>query len=87
MERPDLSYVFNEFQASVAVKQRILEDSRFMRQVTEMGHLLIDRYEAGNKLLVAGNGGSAADAQHIAAEFVSRFNFDRPGSARPCANY
>ena len=79
MERPDLSYVENEFQASVAVKQRILVDSEFMQQVTDMGHLLIDRYEAGNKLLIAGNGGSAADAQHIAAEFVSRFNFDRPG--------
>ena len=79
MERPDLSYVVNEFQASVAVKQRILEDAGFLQQITDMGHLLIDRYEAGNKLLVAGNGGSAADAQHIAAEFVSRFNYDRPG--------
>jgi D-sedoheptulose 7-phosphate isomerase len=79
MERPDLSYVVNEFQASVAVKQSILTDAEFMQQVTDMGHLLIDCYEAGNKLLIAGNGGSAADAQHIAAEFVSRFNFDRPG--------
>jgi D-sedoheptulose 7-phosphate isomerase len=79
MERPDLSYVVKEFQASVAVKQHILEDFGFMQQVTDMGHLLIDRYVAGSKLLVAGNGGSAADAQHIAAEFVSRFNFDRPG--------
>ncbi len=79
MERPDLSYVVNEFQASLAVKKRILEDTQFMQQVTDMGHLLIDRYQAGNKLLIAGNGGSAADAQHIAAEFVSRFNFDRPG--------
>tara|TARA_B110000503_G_scaffold34861_2_gene56909 strand:- start:34028 stop:34627 length:600 start_codon:yes stop_codon:yes gene_type:complete len=79
MERPDLSYVIKEFQASVAVKQRILDDTRFMQQITDMGHLLIDRYEAGNKLLIAGNGGSAADAQHIAAEFVSRFNYDRPG--------
>jgi D-sedoheptulose 7-phosphate isomerase len=79
MERPDLNYVTAEFEASVAVKQRILGDDKLLRQVTEMGHLLIDRYEAGSKLLVAGNGGSAADAQHIAAEFVSRFNFDRPG--------
>jgi D-sedoheptulose 7-phosphate isomerase len=79
MERPDLSYVINEFQASVALKQRVLDDADLMEQVTEMGHLLIDCYEAGNKLLVAGNGGSAADAQHMAAEFVSRFNFDRPG--------
>jgi len=79
VERPDLSYVTSEFQASVAVKQRILEDGALMRLVRDTGHLLIDAYEAGNKLLIAGNGGSAADAQHIAAEFVSRFNFDRPG--------
>ena len=40
--------------------------------------MLIDAYERGNKILIAGNGGSAADAQHIAAEFVNQFNFDRP---------
>lgn len=79
MDRPDLSYVIEEFQASAAVKQRMLDDARFMQQVTDMGQLLIDCYEAGHKLMIAGNGGSAADAQHIAAEFVSRFNFDRPG--------
>lgn len=79
MERPNLSYVLDEFRSSVAVKQRILDDAAFVQQVTHMGHLLIDCYEAGKKLLIAGNGGSAADAQHIAAEFVSRFNFDRPG--------
>lgn len=79
MDRPQLDYVVSELQSSIDVKQRILADKAFLQQVTDMGHLLIDRYEAGNKLLVAGNGGSAADAQHIAAEFVSRFNFDRPG--------
>lgn len=79
MDRPNLDYVISEVQASIGVKQKILDNVPFMQQVTDMGHLLIDRYEAGNKLLVAGNGGSAADAQHIAAEFVSRFNFDRPG--------
>ncbi len=79
MDRPDLNYVVGEFTASLAVKQRILETPALLEQVTSMGHLLIDRYLAGSKLLVAGNGGSAADAQHIAAEFVSRFNFDRPG--------
>ncbi|MAT92325.1 MAG: phosphoheptose isomerase [Halioglobus sp.] len=78
-QRPGLDYVISEFQASVAVKQRLLDDASLLRQVDAMGQLLIDRYLAGNKLLVAGNGGSAADAQHIAAEFVSRFNYDRPG--------
>jgi D-sedoheptulose 7-phosphate isomerase len=38
-------------------------------------------YRRGNRILLAGNGGSAADAQHIAAEFVSRYAFDRPGLA------
>lgn len=79
MDRPQLDYVISELESSIGVKQRMLADTALMQQVTDMGHLLIDRYEAGNKLLVAGNGGSAADAQHIAAEFVSRFNFDRPG--------
>lgn len=79
MDSPDLRYVVEEFQSSVAVKQRILEDSAFTEQVLHMGHLLIERYRDGKKLLIGGNGGSAADAQHIAAEFVSRFNFDRPG--------
>lgn len=79
MDSPDLRYVVEEFQSSVAVKQRILEDSAFIEQVLHMGQLLIERYRGGNKLLIGGNGGSAADAQHIAAEFVSRFNFDRPG--------
>jgi D-sedoheptulose 7-phosphate isomerase len=79
MDRPDLDYVIGEFESSIAAKQRTLSDRALMQQVTDMGHLLIERYQAGNKLLVAGNGGSAADAQHIAAEFVSRFNFDRPG--------
>jgi D-sedoheptulose 7-phosphate isomerase len=39
----------------------------------------MDAIRAGSKILLAGNGGSAADAQHIAAEFVSRFAYDRPG--------
>ncbi|GAB5450508.1 MAG: D-sedoheptulose 7-phosphate isomerase [Halioglobus sp.] len=79
MERPDLNYVRDEFANSIAVKQAILEDDAMTAQIRDLGHLLIDRYEQGHKLLIAGNGGSAADAQHIAAEFVSRFNFDRPG--------
>lgn len=79
MDRPGLNYVMDEFRESAAVKARMLEDAALMEQITSMGHLLIDCYRAGRKLVLAGNGGSAADAQHIAAEFVGRFNFDRPG--------
>ena len=79
MNRPDLNYVKRELQASVAVKQAVLGDSTLVQLITDTGQLLIRAYEAGRKLLIAGNGGSAADAQHIAAEFVGQFNFDRPG--------
>ncbi len=40
---------------------------------------MIEAFQRGNRVIFAGNGGSAADAQHLAAEFVSRFEFDRPG--------
>ncbi len=45
--------------------------------LSEMAHTIITALQAGHKLLVAGNGGSAADAQHIAGEFISRLFFDR----------
>ena len=79
MNRPDLDYVKGELQASIAVKQAVLGDSTLVQLITDTGQLIIRAYEAGHKLLIAGNGGSAADAQHIAAEFVGQFNFDRPG--------
>jgi len=64
---------------SIATKQRILEDDAFLENLQRSAQLLIEAYRAGKKTLLAGNGGSAADAQHIAGEFVSRFCFDRPG--------
>jgi D-sedoheptulose 7-phosphate isomerase len=47
--------------------------------VLEAGSLLVEAFRAKRKLLVFGNGGSAADAQHFAAELVNRFRYDRPG--------
>ena len=47
--------------------------------VAEAAQRICQCFESGGKLLIAGNGGSAADAQHFAAEFVGRFSFDRPG--------
>lgn len=72
-------YVLEHVKASISVKQKILEDSRLVKQIHEVASLCVEAYSAGNKVILAGNGGSAADAQHIAAEFVSRFRFDRPG--------
>ena len=65
--------------ASIATKQALLADEALLRQVVTTGDLMIAAFRRGNKVIFAGNGGSAADAQHLAAEFVSRFEFDRPG--------
>jgi len=63
---------------SIAVKERLLASAEIISMVAKAGAVLVDALTQGNKALLFGNGGSAADAQHIAAEFVGRFAFDRP---------
>jgi D-sedoheptulose 7-phosphate isomerase len=67
--------------ASIATKQRVLEQCE--GPILDAAVLLVERFRSGNKLLLCGNGGSAADCQHIAAELVSVLNhvFSRPGLA------
>ena len=65
--------------ASISVKQEILSSESLVDRIAAVAGVCIDAFKRGNRVLLAGNGGSAADAQHIAAEFVSRFEFDRPG--------
>lgn len=62
---------------SISVKQAMLADEGLIAQIAEVADLIVDTYRAGGKVLIAGNGGSAADAQHIAAELVSRFTMER----------
>jgi len=64
---------------SVSVKEMILNDEVIIQYIAKAAETVLNGYKSGNKTLLAGNGGSAADAQHIAGEFVSRFYFDRPG--------
>lgn len=59
----------------------MLEDQTLIRTLERVALLCVDSLKRGNKLLFMGNGGSAADAQHLAGEMVSRFAFDRPGLA------
>jgi D-sedoheptulose 7-phosphate isomerase len=63
------------FAASIAAKQQFLRDQ--LDALTEAIELITEALRDGNKLLLFGNGGSAADAQHIAAEFVNRFKLER----------
>lgn len=64
---------------SLKAKQALLEDGALLEATVRVARVVEQAMRRGNKLLLAGNGGSAADSQHISAEFVSRFEFDRPG--------
>lgn len=68
-----------EFRKSRALVDAMAGDSVLLEQIERAVQLSVETLRRGNKLLFAGNGGSAADAQHWAGELVSRFNFDRPG--------
>lgn len=71
------TYFIEEILSSIDVKSKILQDEELLNTLNAVAHLLVDVYKKGNKLLIGGNGGSAADAQHIAGELISKFYFDR----------
>lgn len=64
--------------ASILAKQRLLADTASLSLFARAVETVTDRYKQGGRLYIAGNGGSAADAQHLAAEFVCKMNRDRP---------
>jgi D-sedoheptulose 7-phosphate isomerase len=77
----------NIIQASIQVKQQLLQDENMIQLVDDCSNIIVNAFKNGNKLLFCGNGGSAADAQHLAAEFSGRFYTDRdalPAEALHC---
>jgi D-sedoheptulose 7-phosphate isomerase len=72
-------YINEHIKKSINVKELIINDDKLIEGIDDVAKLCVEAYKRGNKVILAGNGGSAADAQHIAAEFVSRFRFSRPG--------
>lgn len=70
--------VSRSIQALIATKERLLGSSEVVVTVAKVSEILVGALDNGGKVLLFGNGGSAADAQHIAAEFVGRFAFNRP---------
>ena len=73
--------------ASIAVKQQILADGAMQQKIAEVVAVITAAFNNGKKVLFCGNGGSAADAQHLAAEFSGRFYIDRkalPSEALHC---
>jgi D-sedoheptulose 7-phosphate isomerase len=69
--------ISNIIKASIDVKQHIIEDDAFINKIQQCVELITIAFKNGNKVLFCGNGGSAADAQHLAAEFTGRFYKDR----------
>ena len=63
---------------SVRVKKALLNDPKAIETISQIALVCTEAYQRGNKVIWAGNGGSAADAQHMAGEMVSKFYFDRP---------
>lgn len=72
-------FTVKQIAESIEVKQAILNNKELLKLIEEISVKAIELYENDKKIMLAGNGGSAADAQHIAGELVSRFYFDRPG--------
>jgi D-sedoheptulose 7-phosphate isomerase len=73
--------------ASIDVKKEILGDEKFVQNIEAIVNMVTDAFQQGKKVLFCGNGGSAADAQHLAAEFSGRFYKNRkalPSEALHC---
>lgn len=73
------NYIMGQIQETQRVISAMLADDTLLTRVESAAQACITALNNAGKILLAGNGGSAADAQHIAGEFVSRFAFDRPG--------
>ena len=74
-----LEQIKRQVRESARVKEAFLEDERSMETLDAIASLLVQTYRKGGKSLWAGNGGSAADAQHMAAELVNKFRLNRSG--------
>ncbi len=72
-----LPAIREQIAASIAVKQALLADEKLLGQIEKLAADCVQCLKSGGKVIFAGNGGSFADAQHLSAEFISRFMFDR----------
>lgn len=75
---PFEAHIRTSVESAIATMQLLRADATLLSTVSKIAQSLIQAFRQGNKILLFGNGGSANDAQHIAAEFVGRFGFNRP---------
>ena len=76
-----LENIKNEIKDSIDVKLSLINDNVLLEKVLDLSIKCADALRLDGKIIFCGNGGSFADAQHLSAEFTSRFLFDRPGLA------
>ena len=72
------NYIKDQIKKSYETKQAIYENEDLLDKIEDVARRCVALYKTDKKTILAGNGGSAADAQHIAAELVGRYGFDRP---------
>lgn len=73
-----LSVVKENLQKSIDLKNQLIQDSNFISTISSVAEKIIECYQQEGKVLFCGNGGSAADSQHLAAELSGRYYYDRP---------
>ncbi|MBM4139903.1 MAG: SIS domain-containing protein, partial [Nitrospira sp.] len=69
--------ILKAFEESITVKERFVKE--YLKLIIDTSKIIAESFNEGKKLILFGNGGSATDASHIAAEFVNRFKKERPG--------
>lgn len=74
-----IKFIKEQIKSSIEVKQAIFNDNTLLNNIDKAAQVLVNTYKNGCKVLIAGNGGSAGDAQHVAGELVNKLYFDRPG--------
>ena len=82
-----MEQIKNIIRSSISVKEKVLQDTALLQTVQQVSEKMVDALQKGNRIYFCGNGGSAADAQHLAAEFSGRFYTDRdalPAEALHC---
>ena len=79
MSAMTIAAVREQIGASIAVKQALLSDEALLDSTVRVAQVIERALRAGNKVMLAGNGGSAADAQHFSSELLNRFEMERPG--------
>lgn len=78
MIMPQTDKIKQLISASIATKQQLLQDEPLLKLIAAIADKIVESFRNGHRLYFCGNGGSAADAQHLAAEFSGRFYKDRP---------